>query len=398
MERNQTYIVPGFAASGIAAGIKADGRPDLALIRSDVPAVAAGVFTTNRFPAAPVQIDRERVARGTARAILANSGNANAATGPDGLKDALATSRELARRLAIPKHEVLVASTGVIGHRLPLDKILAGLPGLVADLSPGGIPAAEEAILTTDRFPKLAVARARCGGRDVAVCGLAKGAGMIEPHMATMLAFILTDAVVPRDDLDRLFRRAVRSTFNAISVDGCESTNDTALILANGVAANRPITAGGADGRRFGAMLTEVMGHLARAMVEDGEGATKRVELCVSGARNRAEARRIAYAVARSNLVKTAFYGGDPNWGRIIAAAGSVGIALTAERVALHFEDVLMFADGKGRAPDPERISAIMSRPVIHIRLDLGMGRASFIVQTSDLTHDYVALNAHYHT
>ncbi len=398
MERNQTYIVPGFAASGIAAGIKADGRPDLALIRSDVPAVAAGVFTTNRFPAASVQIDRDRVARGTARAILANSGNANAATGPDGLADALATSRELARRLAIPEEEVLVASTGVIGHRLPLDRILDGIPRLVAGLKPGGIPAAEEAILTTDRFPKLAVARVRCGGREITVCGLAKGAGMIEPHMATMLAFILTDAVVPRDDLGRLFRRAVRTTFNAISVDGCESTNDTALILANGVAANRPIAAGGAEGRRFGAMLTEVMGQLARAMVEDGEGATKRVELCVSGARNRAEARRIAYAVARSNLVKTAFYGGDPNWGRIIAAAGSVGIPLTADRVVLHFEEVLLFSGGQGRAPDPGRISAIMQQPVIHIRLDLGMGRADFVVQTSDLTRDYVALNAHYHT
>ncbi|MCK9233085.1 MAG: bifunctional glutamate N-acetyltransferase/amino-acid acetyltransferase ArgJ [Syntrophales bacterium] len=398
MERNQTYIVPGFTASGIAAGIKADGRTDLALIRSDVPAVAAGVFTTNRFPAAPVQIDRERIARGAARAILANSGNANAATGPDGLKDALASSRELARRLAIPEHQILVASTGVIGHRLPLEKILAGLPRLVADLSPEGIPAAEEAILTTDRFPKLAVARTRCGGRDVTVCGLAKGAGMIEPHMATMLAFILTDAVVLRDDLDRLFRRAVRSTFNAISVDGCESTNDTALILANGVAANRPIAARGADGRRFGAMLTEVMGQLARDMVEDGEGATKRVEICVSGARTRAEARRIAYAVARSNLVKTAFYGGDPNWGRIIAAAGSVGIALTADRVTLHFEDVLMFADGQGRAPDPERIFAIMQQPIIRIRLEVAMGKAAFVLQTSDLTRDYVALNAHYHT
>ncbi len=397
-DRRESYIVPGFRAAGVAVGIKADGRRDLALIRSDVPAVAAGVFTTNRFPAAPVVIDRERLAGGTASAILVNSGNANAATGPEGLEDALLTSRALSGLLDIPENEILLASTGVIGHRLPVDRILNGLPRLVAALRPEGMEDAEAAIMTTDRFPKMAVATARLGGRTVTVCGIAKGAGMIEPHMATMLAFLTTDAVVPRADLEALFRRAAGSTFNAVSVDGCESTNDTALILANGVAGNRPIRAGSVDGRRFGALLEEVTGRLARAMAEDGEGATKRIEIRITGARTRGEARRIAYAVARSNLVKTAFYGGDPNWGRIIAAAGSVGIPLPADRVELFFEEVRLFASGRGEAPDPGRLAAIMQQPVIHLRLEIAMGNAAFVVQTSDLTHDYVTLNAHYHT
>lgn len=397
-DRRGAYIVPGFRAAGVAVGIKADGRPDLALIHSDVAAVAAGIFTTNRFAAAPVEIDRERVAQGTARVILANSGNANAATGPGGREDALLTSRALSRLLDIPENQILLASTGVIGHRLPVDRILNGLPRLVAGLRPDGIEDAETAIMTTDRFPKMAVATARLGGEPVTVCGIAKGAGMIEPHMATMLAFLMTDAVVPRADLVALFRRAARSTFNALSVDGCESTNDTALILANGVAGNRPIEARRADGRRFGAMLEEVMGRLARAMAEDGEGATKRIEIRISGARTRGDARRIAYAIARSNLVKTAFYGGDPNWGRIIAAAGSVGIPLPVDRVELFFEDVRLFAAGHGETPDQGRLDAIMKRPVIRIRLEIAMGNAECVLQASDLTHDYVTLNAHYHT
>jgi glutamate N-acetyltransferase/amino-acid N-acetyltransferase len=398
MKPANDYRVPGFLANGIHTGIKADGGKDLALLFSICPATAAGVFTTNCFKAAPVLLDQQRIRTGVAQAVIANSGVANAATGPDGLADALAVSRAASAELGIADEMVLVASTGVIGHRLPVRKIEAGVKDLVAGLHADGIPDAEAGIMTTDRFPKIACRKGAIGGKDVTLCGIAKGAGMIQPNMATMLAFIMTDAAVERDALDHLFRQSIAGSFNAISVDGCMSTNDTAVILSNGLAGNPSINRGSRNAARFGELLSELLSSLARALVRDGEGATKVIEIMVTEAKTRRDAQRIACAVANSNLVKTAFFGEDPNWGRIISAAGSLGIDLPVDRVCLFLEDVPIFAIGKGIGGREEEISGIMKRPEIRVRLALGMGRQTWTVCTSDLTFDYIKINAHYHT
>ncbi len=396
--KEHAMAVPGFLASGVSAGIKETGAKDLSLIYSETPARAAGVFTTNAFPAAPVVLSRQRIRCGYAQAILTNSGNANAATGEDGYRDALAMGGALARRLKIDKDFVLVSSTGVIGHRLPLDKIRKGIPKLVAGLHPEGIKNAEEAIMTTDRFPKLSFRKRMIGGREISVCGMAKGAGMIQPHMATMLAYVMTDADIDAKALDRAFRYGVERSFNAISVDGCMSTNDTALVLANGVAGNRRIEERGRGFIAFRTMLAEVMTELARDMVRDGEGATKLLEITVEGARTAGEARKMAYAIANSNLVKTAFYGGDPNWGRIIAAAGAMGVPLPLERVELLFDGVSLFSRGLKTAGNEELLKEVMSRAEIKVIFRAGMGNKSFRVFASDLGFEYIKINAHYHT
>jgi len=271
---SETFIVAGFRAAGISVGIKADKMKDLALIFSRVPARAAGVFTTNCFKAAPVVLDMERIKSGTAQAILANSGNANAATGLQGRQNARAMAKAVAEHLNIDEELVLVASTGVIGHRLPIDKIVAATGKLAAVLRAEGIPEAAEAIMTTDRFPKMALRKGRIGGREIKLVGIAKGAGMIEPSMATLLCFLMTDAAVEGRALNDCLRKSVAGTFNSISVDGCMSTNDTVLILANGQAGNRPIRKSSGSLTIFREMLTGVLSDLARAMVRDGEGAT----------------------------------------------------------------------------------------------------------------------------
>jgi glutamate N-acetyltransferase/amino-acid N-acetyltransferase len=398
MQTSEDYKVPGFLANGIHTGIKTDGGLDLALIYSARPATAAGVFTTNCFKAAPVLLDQERIRSGIAHAVIANSGVANAATGSEGMADALAVSKAAAAALGIPDETVLVASTGVIGHRLPLRKITGGMKKLVSGLHVGGIADAEAGIMTTDRFPKIACRKGRFGARDVTLCGIAKGAGMIQPNMATMLAFIMTDAAIARDALDRIFRRSIADSFNAISVDGCMSTNDTAIILANGLAGNPEIKRGSRDLGRFGKLLSDLLSDLARALVRDGEGATKVIEITVTEAKTRQDAQRIAYAIANSNLVKTAFFGGDPNWGRIISAAGSVGIDLPTGQVRLFLDDVPLFADGKGTGARKNELVEIMKRPEIRVQLELGMGCRSWTVYASDLSFDYVKINAHYHT
>ncbi len=394
----ETYRVPGFLAHGIHTGIKANGCLDLALIFSTRPAKAAGVFTTNCFKAAPVLLDMERIQTGFAQAIVANSGVANAATGAEGFADALSVSRAASRELGIADDLVLVASTGVIGHRLPLPKIEAGMKELVAGLHADGIPDAEAGIMTTDRFPKIACRKGLIGGKEVTLCGIAKGAGMIEPHMATMLAFVITDAAIGREALESVFRQSVDSSFNAISVDGCMSTNDTALILANGFAGNPEITKRSKTLGCFGEMLSSLLAELARGLVRDGEGATKVIEITVEEAKTLRDARRVAYAIANSNLVKTAFFGGDPNWGRIISAAGSVGIDLPVDRVRLFFEDVPIFAGGKGIQGREEELAGLMKQTEIRVRIGLGMGHQCWTVCASDLSFDYVKINAHYHT
>ena len=331
--------------------------------------------------------------------MIVNSGIANAATGAEGLEDALAVSKATSAKLGIADDLVLVASTGVIGHRLPVPKIKSAMKPLVGGLRENGIPDAAEGIMTTDRFPKIARRTVLIGKREVTLCGIAKGAGMIEPHMATMLAFVMTDADIEQEALDTVFRRAVGQSFNAITVDGCMSTNDTAGVLANGVARNPRIGKGGrGDVGRFGEALSGLLTDLARGMVRDGEGATKFVEITVEEAKTLRDAQRVAYAVANSNLVKTAFFGGDPNWGRIISAAGSVGLDLPVDRVRLFFEDVPLFAGGKGIAGRERELTGIMQQPEIRVRLALGMGQRSWTICTSDLSFDYVKINAHYHT
>lgn len=398
VQNTDTPMVQGFTANGIHVGIKADGRKDLSLVYSATPAKTAGVFTTNRFKAAPVLVDAVRIKSGTAQAILANSGNANAATGREGYEDALAMSKVASDALRIDDELVLVASTGIIGQRLPIRKIGEGMKNLVAGLRPEGIADAGEAIMTTDKFPKISCRKALVGSKEITLCGIAKGAGMISPKMATMLAFFLTDANIDASVLNGLFRQAVNKSFNAITVDGCMSTNDTAIILANGVARNKPIRRGSKDYFLFKEMLFAVALELAQAIVRDGEGATKVIEINIEGAASTGDARKAAYAIADSNLVKTAFFGCDPNWGRIISAVGSAGVSLSANAVQVFCKDILIFADGKGTAGNEQRLSEIMSLPSIKLRVDLGTGEKRFRLYTSDLTYEYVKINAHYHT
>ena len=394
----ETICVPGFLASGVSAGIKDTGARDLSLIYSTVPARAAGVFTTNAFKAAPVLVSMERIKSGLIQAILTNSGNANAATGAAGYEDALAMSGYLSSHMKIKDDLVLVASTGVIGHRLPLEKISRGIPALVKGLRPDGIPEAETAIMTTDRFPKIAYQKRFIADREITICGIAKGAGMIQPDMATMLAYAMTDADIDNAALRKAFRFAVERSFNAASVDGCMSTNDTAVILANGCAGNRMIRGGSRSFPIFRDMVCEILMKLAKDMVRDGEGATKVIEIVVTEARTQGEAKKIAYAIANSNLVKTAFFGGDPNWGRIIAAAGAIGIPLPVDEVRLSFGDVPVFQHGRGVDGNLESLKTIMDREEIRIVLRAGMGTKDWRIFTSDLGFEYIKINAHYHT
>lgn len=394
----EKYRVPGILANGIAVGIKKNGGKDLALIYSERPAVADGVFTTNVFKAAPVLLDMERIKKGRTQAIVINSGNANAATGDEGYANARAMSRSLSGRLGIDDDLVMVSSTGVIGEPLPIGRITEGMGRLVQGLHPKGLVKAEEAIMTTDRFPKMALQKAQIGGKEITICGLAKGAGMIEPNMATMLSYLLTDVAIDHELLRRIFRQGVERTYNAITVDGCMSTNDTVLIMANGRAGNKRFSARGKDAREFRDKLYLVMSELSRSVVRDGEGATKVVEILIKKARSKKDAKRLAYAIANSNLVKTAFYGGDPNWGRIISAVGSIGIDLPADKVEVALEGIPIFRAGKGIAENEGRIAAIMSRNEIGMEVTVGMGDRDFSLLTSDLTFDYVKINSHYRT
>ncbi len=395
---SENIHVPGFLASGVSAGIKETGARDLSLIYSTMPARAAGVFTTNAFKAAPVLVSMERIKSGRAQAILTNSGNANAATGAAGYQDALDMSKSLSSYMKIKDDLVLVASTGVIGHRLPVEKINRSIPAVVKGLRPDGIPEAEAAIMTTDRFPKMAYQKRYIADREISICGIAKGAGMIQPDMATMLAYAMTDADIDSVALGKAFRYAVERSFNAASVDGCMSTNDTAIILANGCAGNRMIRDGSQSFRIFRDMVCEILMKLAKDMVRDGEGATKAIEIVVTEARTRGEAKKIAYAIANSNLVKTAFFGGDPNWGRIIAAAGAIGIPLPVDKVRLSFEDVPVFRHGRGIDSNLLSLKTIMEQEEIKIVFRVGMGTKDWRVFTSDLGFEYIKINAHYHT
>lgn len=391
--------IKGFRFAAVEAAIKKPGRLDLALILSDQPANVGAVFTTSKVKAAPVLLDEERVKGGTVRAVVVNSGNANACTGAPGMADAVETARILATGLMIREEEVLVASTGVIGVPLPMDRLKAALPGLVATAGEASLADVAAAIMTTDTFAKLESRQGLAGGVPYTIAGVAKGAGMIMPNMATMLAFMVTDAAVEPQLLQQLFRAANDISFNAITVDGDMSTNDTALILANGAAGNPLILPGTPEAETFAALLHDLLLSLAKLIVKDGEGATKFVTITVKGAVSAAEARQAAMAVANSSLVKTAFFGQDANWGRIFAAVGYAGIQVEQLRTELFFDDVQMVRDGLFAGGDAEaRGSAVLHKSEFTVLVDLHLGTGEATVYTTDLSYDYVKINADYRT
>jgi glutamate N-acetyltransferase/amino-acid N-acetyltransferase len=391
--------VPGILASGIAAGIKPSGKKDLALIYSSAPARAAAVFTQNRVKGAPVLVSQEHVRDGRAQAILASSGCSNVCTGEQGVKDAREMTRTVGELLRIPPRQVLIAATGVIGQHLPMDKVRAGLPKLVKGLSPQGGRHAAEAILTTDTVRKEAALRLEVAGRPVTIGGIAKGVGMLEPHLATMFCFMATDAMVAGDALQSVLRRVVDRSFNRITVDGDQSTSDTVAVLANGLAENAPLERGGKGLRQFARGLEALTTRLAKLLVEDGEGATKLVEIRLRGGRTRREALLAARSVANSPLVKTALNGADPNWGRVMMALGKSPVRVVPERVSIAIGDEALVERGVQR-PEArlDRIREVMGRREYAITIDLGLGRGEDHVWTSDLSEEYVRINAKYTT
>ena len=390
----------GFSASGIAAGIKsASGRLDLACLFSDRPSTWAATLTTNRFAAAPVKLARTLLRQGgPLQAVLVNSGNANAATGPEGDRRARKVAAAVAKVLELPAGRVLVSSTGIIGRPLPADRIVRAVPEAVRTLEASGGAAAAQAIMTTDTFVKEAALEVLIGGRTVRIGGMCKGAGMIHPGMATMLAYITTDAVVSQGLLRRLLSAAVERTFNRINIDGDQSTNDTLLVMAGGASGVR-IPAAGPERVRFAAALDEICRRLAELIVRDGEGATKLVEIAVTGARSAADAHRVADAVANSKLVKTAWFGRDLNWGRIAAAVGYAGVRVDPEKVSVSLNGKAVVAAGRGVSPARMAQAARqMQEPVLRFVIDLGIGSASDSVLTCYLTDKYVYINAEYPT
>ena len=386
----------GFKYAGIAAGIKKNGKKDLALICSDSELVAAGVFTTCAVKAAPVVLDRERLKDGKARAIIINSGNANACTGEEGYENALATAKALAEKLDIAEEEVLVSSTGVIGEQLPMDKMLGRLGPLVEALDEDALSDAAEAIMTTDLFSKTCSRSVRIEGKEVTVTGLAKGAGMISPDMATMLAYVMTDANIDADTLQHALEVATNVSFNCITVDGDMSTNDTVIALASGKS-GVDVKVGTAAFEPLLSTMKEVMIELARMIVRDGEGATKLIEIRVTGAETAEEAKKAACKVANSPLVKTAFYGEDANWGRIAAAVGGAGIILDESRLGIAFDDIPLVENGLFIGKEAEAMATkCMKAKEITLTIAINLGACDATVWTCDLTHDYIRINAEY--
>jgi glutamate N-acetyltransferase/amino-acid N-acetyltransferase len=387
--------IKGFQAAGIAAGIKKDGRKDLGLILASAAVPTVGVFTRNRVQAAPVLLDRQRIGSGQIRAIIVNSGNANCCTGPKGMQDALAMTKAVAEQYQIPPEQVLVGSTGVIGSPLPINSILRAVPELIRQCRPDGFKDFAEAIMTTDTIPKIVSETGTVNGRSFQVVGIAKGAGMIRPDMATLLGFVISDISAAVTDLQPALQSAVDRSFNRISIDGDTSTNDTVLLMAGG-GSGVELT----DGQRksaFQRVLDRVMLRLARMLVKDGEGVTKVVEIRVKGAPSEPDARRVVDTVAHSNLVKTAFFGEDANWGRLIAAAGRAGVAFDPNQVDIYFDDVKMVENstGLGQAAE-DRATAILKNPEFRVTIDLKQGSAETSLITCDFSLDYVKINADY--
>jgi glutamate N-acetyltransferase / amino-acid N-acetyltransferase len=399
---SEAAVPRGFRFSATACGLKKTGALDLALLSSDVPASAAAVFTQNLVVAAPVVVSKKnlRVSKGRMRAVIANAGNANCATGEAGYAAAVKMVEETARRLGCLPQEVFVCSTGVIGVPLPLEKILRAVSGITRNRRPSVRSFAELslAICTTDTRPKSSASSFRMARKRIHFMGCAKGAGMIHPNLATTLAFIATDASISPALLQKTLHQVATRTFNAISIDGDTSTNDTLLVLANGAAGAPRIKAGTAAHRAFGKSLEEVCHSLALQIVADGEGAQRVIEIEVRGAKTDAAARQIAQTIATSPLVKTAFAGGDPNWGRIFAAAGRAGVKFDANRVDMHMAGFPVLRRGQPLPFNERAASNRLLEPHVHVRLDFHAGRASARYWTCDFTAEYVRINASYRT
>jgi glutamate N-acetyltransferase/amino-acid N-acetyltransferase len=387
----------GFLFSTAEAAIKEPHRKDLALIYSEVEANIAGTFTTNKIKAAPVISDMKKIKSGRGQAIVINSGNANACTGKRGMQDAIEIANLIAQVLKIKPSLVYVCSTGVIGVPLPMEKIRGKFPKLVNNLGKSKLEDAAKAIMTTDTFPKIIKRKVTIGNKTGIIAGICKGAGMICPNMATMLCFLMTDVAVEQKTLYKTLREAIKASFNRITVDGCQSTNDTVLIMANGMLGNPPISGSSESYPLFRKALHEVTYGLSRLIVKDGEGATKLIEIEVKGAGSEKEAERAAFAVANSNLVKTAIYGNDPNWGRIMASIGQSGIEIKEEKTDIYFGKVKIVNKGINTGKDEEAEKILRERE-IRIVINLNLGRSSAKVLTCDLTEEYIKVNKAYRT
>ncbi|MDO8963975.1 MAG: bifunctional glutamate N-acetyltransferase/amino-acid acetyltransferase ArgJ [Coriobacteriia bacterium] len=386
----------GFRASGVSAGIKKSGKRDVAMIVAETAVPAAAVFTTNKVAAAPVVVSREHIADGHVRAVVVNAGNANACTGAPGLADARRMAARAAEALGCPAGEIIVSSTGVIGVAMPMDLVLPGVAAAAASLDSAAADDAAEAIMTTDTFPKQTAVTVEAGGRTYAVGGMAKGSGMIQPNMATMLAFVTTDAPLTPEACDVALRAAVNRTFNRITVDSDTSTNDMCLLMASGVAGGDAIAADSAAFPEVKRAIHHVCGELARMIVRDGEGATKFVEVTVRGADSEDDAELAALSIANSPLFKTALFGGDANWGRVAMAVGKSGANVDPDRLEIVFAGIPTCVDGTGLAFDEEAASAALAAREIEVVVDLHLGDGVATVWTCDLSYEYVRINGEY--
>ncbi len=400
MKNNSITAPKGFLAAGVACGIKHSGKPDLALLVCPTGATAAAVFTTNKIVSAAVQVSREYIASREIYGVVVNAGNANACTGRKGLANARKMCATAALALDAQPEQVLVASTGIIGEQLPIDKAMTGIALASAQLSysaESGM-AFTQAIMTTDTKPKTALRRIKLSGQTVTIAGTVKGAGMIGPNMATTLLFLTTDAAIRKPLLTAALKDAVGDSLNKLTVDIHQSTNDTGILLASGLAGNRPITARTAAYKQFADALKEVCTDLAHQMALDGEGATRMFKVVINGAATPADAAKAARAVADYPLVKCAVHGGDPNWGRIICAVGSVGVKLNEAKLSCKLDGLYVFKNGAPAHFDRKKASRIVSQIEHTITVDLGAGRASDFCYACDLSAGYVSINADYHT
>ncbi|MCY2931922.1 MAG: bifunctional glutamate N-acetyltransferase/amino-acid acetyltransferase ArgJ [Planctomycetota bacterium] len=390
----------GFVANGVACGVKASGKEDLAIIASTTDAAAAVVTTQNQVVGAPVLRIRRLLPKGygTLRGVVSNSGVSNVATGAAGVRDADTMGNLTARLLGTTGAKVLAASTGVIGHRLPMDKIRRGIAAAAAGLGPGRDTNALRAMMTTDTREKYAVVQTRLGGKTVTLAGVVKGSGMISPCMATMIGVLTTDAAIAPSALHKALKQVVPDTFNAVTVDSDTSTSDTVVALANGAAGNKTITAGSADFAKFVALLHEVCYELSYALAADGEGATKVVEIAVVGARSDAEAAVAAKSVANSPLFKCAIHGGDPNWGRIVAALGKSSAKVNPETLSVRIGGVCVFSKGTPCRFNLKKVEAHLGGKDIKVGCDLGLGKGKSTALTCDFSREYITINADYHT
>jgi glutamate N-acetyltransferase/amino-acid N-acetyltransferase len=385
----------GFKFSGVASGLKKNGQKDLGLIYSETPAKVAGVFTRNQIKAAPVLLDMQRITSGSCQAVIVNSGNANCCTGAKGMQDAISMARWTAAKLGIPQEQVLVASTGVIGEPLAVEKVRKALPDLINTLDAAGVSLLAEAIMTTDTVPKVVTRKGQLGDTAFTVTAVAKGSGMIRPDMATMLCFVMTDIAAEPALLKEMLLASTDRSLNRITVDGDTSTNDTTLLMANGQSG--AVINCDADRKEFQGILDAILISLGKQLVKDGEGATKLVEIAVKGANSDADAYQIADTVAHSNLLKTALFGEDANWGRILAAIGRAGVPIQPDAIDVYVADVLMVKGGMGCGKEAEaQATQVLKQPEFTITIDLKVGKGTSSVFTCDFSIDYVRINADY--